>query len=176
MRVFFIIVVASSICAADALAQDSRSFRAGIYGGATIYPGFTGIAGLELDYRLATRITAGVRASMIDVLGPCEPDPVLDPELCIADGRIYTAFVSFLTETKRRRTEPYIELGLGAYHYTDQLKVGEFAPYIEAGAGLEVWRLRIGLRYGRILDHELENMVGSTFAYFTPVLGVNVPF
>lgn len=177
MKTVLLSISAIFLCIASANAQESDSFRAGIYGGATIYPGFTGLAGLDFDYRVSTRVSTGVRISIIDILGPCsDADPVVYPNLCIADGRIYAGFISFLTESKRRRTEPYVELGLGAYHYTDEIKTGKLAPYAEAGVGLEVWRLRIGLRYGRILDSEVEEMVHGKFAYFTPILGVNIPF
>jgi hypothetical protein len=177
MRLTHLFILGLFACASFVQAQDSHRFRAGIYGGATIYPAITGLAGVQIDHSFSKRLRAGVRASLIDFVGPCsDADPVLDPDVCIADGRIYAAFLLFLTERRRRTTEPYVELGFGLYHFTDQIKNGAVAGYAEAGAGLELWLLRFGLRYARILDTDVEDLLGRKFAYLTPVLGVNVPF
>jgi hypothetical protein len=172
MKIVFLAISAVLFCAAGGSAQDSHSFRAGINGGATIFP-FAAIGGLELDHRVTTCLRTGVRVSFIAMVGPCAD---VDEDLCIGEGRIYSGFISFLTESLRRPIEPYIELGLGAYHYGAEIKTGRLAAYGEAGAGLEVWRFRIGLRYGRVFDGEVEDLVHSKIVYFTPILGVNVPF
>jgi hypothetical protein len=87
---------------------------------------------------------------------------------------MYGAFVEFLSERMRRRTEPYLEIGAGGYHFTDDVLSGGLAPYAEAGVGLQFSRIRLGLRYGRVFDNGAEALADGRVAYLNLVLGLDI--
>lgn len=155
-------------------AQSARDVSFGVWGGATIYAAVAGTGGIQVSKGISQRLSGGLRASVLEFVGPCsDPDPVLRPYMCLADGRLIGAFASFRTESVRRTTEPYIEAGVGAYNFIGEYKRGSWSPYVEAGLGLQISVFQLGVRYMRVIDAEAQADLFEPVSYLSPIIGFN---